>query len=101
MVEVHILGEASWKRLSRSFEATSNRSYFKMAQKAAALSAAEFEKRYVTTNLRPDAPKYSDTLVEKYLADLSELDPEGLKDFKYAILVSVSDLEASLKQQES
>lgn len=69
-----------------------------MAEKVVALSADEFEKRYVTSNLRPDAPKYSEKLVEKYLADLSALDPEGLKSFKYAIAVSVLDLTASLKQ---
>ncbi|KAL2832197.1 hypothetical protein BJY01DRAFT_254016 [Aspergillus pseudoustus] len=55
---------------------------------AATTQKAGFDGLYVSTNIRPDAPKYSSDLVAKFKSRLLALGPEW-EDYSYAVLTSI------------
>ena len=47
----------------------------------------DFDKKYVSTNIKPGAPPYSPQIVERFINELQAVAPEELKTLSYAILV--------------
>jgi hypothetical protein len=52
-----------------------------------AQNEGEFDDKYVTTNLKAGAPRYSADIVRKMYHELLELDQEEFKHYGYAVLV--------------